>query len=116
MGSADRRLRERQALREQILDAARALFATEGYEAVTMRRIAERIEYSPTAIYLHFADKEALVRELCAHDFAVFAAQFAKLARVADPLERLRKSGHAYVDFAVRHPHHYRLLFMTPHA
>ena len=48
-----------------ILDAARELFATEGYEAVTMRRIADRIEYSPTAIYFHFKDKESLVRELC---------------------------------------------------
>ncbi|HKO02638.1 MAG TPA: helix-turn-helix domain-containing protein, partial [Thermoanaerobaculia bacterium] len=42
-----------------ILDAARELFATEGYDAVTMRRIADRIEYSPTAIYFHFNDKEA---------------------------------------------------------
>jgi AcrR family transcriptional regulator len=114
MGIADRRRREKEELRTRILDAARALFAAEGYDAVTMRRIAERIEYSPTAIYLYFADKDELIRELCAHDYAVFGAQFDKLGRIADPIERLRRSGHAYVDFAVRHPNQYRLLFMTP--
>lgn len=114
MGISERKERERDQLRRSILDAARELFVKEGYAAVTMRRIAERIEYSPTAIYLHFADKDQLVRGLCAHDFAVFAAQFAKLERVAEPLERLRRAGHAYVDFALAHPNHYRLLFMTP--
>jgi AcrR family transcriptional regulator len=114
MGIAERKVRERVELRRRILDAARELFVKEGYAAVTMRRIAQRIEYSPTAIYLHFADKDQLIRDLCAHDFAVFAAQFDKLARVADPLERLRRAGQAYVDFALAHPNHYRLLFMTP--
>jgi AcrR family transcriptional regulator len=116
MGIAERKERERDQLRNRILDAARELFVRDGYDAVTMRRIAERIEYSPTAIYLHFADKDELVRQLCAHDFAVFAAQFAKLGRVADPLERLRRAGHAYIDFALAHRNAYRLLFMTPPA
>jgi AcrR family transcriptional regulator len=61
----ERRERQRQSLRKQILDAARELFTELGYEAVSMRRIADKIGYSPTTIYLHFADKEALVRELC---------------------------------------------------
>jgi AcrR family transcriptional regulator len=116
MGIAERKERERDQLRSRILDAARELFVRDGYDAVTMRRIAERIEYSATAIYLHFADKDELIRQLCAHDFAVFAAQFTKLGRVADPLERLRRAGHAYIDFALAHPNHYRLLFMTPRA
>ena len=65
MGSTERRERAKGRVRGLILDAARALFAVKGYEAVTMRAIAERIEYSPTAIYLHFADKRDLVRALC---------------------------------------------------
>lgn len=76
MGSNERRERERLAMREQILGAARELFAERGYEAVTMREIGKRIEYSATALYNHFADKEALVRELCRRDFTDFAQRF----------------------------------------
>ena len=66
----ERRERERTELRELILEAARDLFVELGYEGVSMRKVAQRINYSPTAIYLHFADKEALFHELCARDFA----------------------------------------------
>ena len=114
MGTTERREREKQELRTRILDAARELFAELGYEAVTMRRIAERIEYSPTAIYFHFKDKEALMRELCEVDFATLAQQFRTIAREKDPIERLRKIGHAYVAFGLEYPNHYRLMFMTP--
>jgi AcrR family transcriptional regulator len=114
MGPTERRAREREELRTLILDAARELFAAEGVEAVTMRRIAERIEYSPTAIYFHFRDKDALLRELCDTDFKAFAQGFAAMSRIADPVERLKASGYAYIDFGLRNPSHYRLMFMTP--
>jgi len=114
LGTTERRERERQELRTRILDAARELFAEQGYDAVTMRGIAERIEYSPTAIYFHFRDKEALLRELCDKDFAALAQDFQKIAKTADPIERLRMIGRAYVAFAIEHPSHYRLMFMTP--
>ncbi len=110
----ERREREKQELRGKILDAARELFVTHGYDAVTMRKVAEKIEYSPTAIYLHFKDKEALILELCHHDFRTFAEGFLEIARVADPIERLRKAGWEYLAFATQHPQHYRLMFMTP--
>jgi AcrR family transcriptional regulator len=115
LGPAERRQREREEIRGRILDAARELFVNEGYDAVTMRRIAERIEYSPTAIYFHFKDKETLMGELCAVDFYTLAQQFTKIARLEDPVERLRRIGHAYADFAAEFPNHYRLMFMTPH-
>ncbi|HVY61179.1 MAG TPA: TetR/AcrR family transcriptional regulator [Planctomycetota bacterium] len=114
MGSADRRAREKQELREKILDAARELFATDGFDAVTMRAIAEKIEYSATAIYLHFKDKEELIRELCRHDFLELATRLQKIFAIADPIEKLRKLGLAYIDFAIAHPNHYRVMFMTP--
>src|SRR5256885_9102837 len=115
MGPKERRAREREETRGVILDAARELFIAEGYEAVTMRRIADRIEYSPTAIYFHFRDKEALLKELCETDFLALAGQLAKIAQVRDPIERLRKTGLAYIDFGLSNPNHYRLMFMTPH-
>jgi AcrR family transcriptional regulator len=114
MGTTERREREKSELKGKILDAARELFASEGYEAVTMRKIAERIEYSPTAIYAHFKDKNALIRELCESDFIEFAQKFVEFLAVEDPIERMRLAGVAYVDFAIDNPQHYRLMFMTP--
>jgi AcrR family transcriptional regulator len=115
MGTRERREREREEIRTLILDAAREMFAAEGYDAVTMRRIAERIEYSPTAIYFHFKDKEALIHELCDTDFAQLALEFGPIAKIKDPIERLRRTGRAYADYGLRNPNHYRLMFMTPH-
>ncbi len=113
MGINERRERERKAVRKKILEAARELFVAEGYDAVTMRRIAEAIEYSPTAIYFHFKDKETLIRELCREDSASLAKAFNAIAKEPDPLERLKKIGTAYLDFGVRHPNSYRLMFMN---
>jgi AcrR family transcriptional regulator len=113
VGIAERRQREREEVRQKILDAARELFVTEGYDEVTMRKIAAKVEYSATAIYFHFRDKQALFRELCSQDFLSLARAFEKLGKIADPIERLRKTGYAYVDFALKHPQHYRLMFMT---
>src|SRR5690349_17573575 len=79
-----------------------------------MRRIADRIEYSPTAIYFHFKDKEALLAELCDYDFHSFAHGFNLIAQIPDPVERLRAAGRAYVEFGLTNPSHYRLMFMTP--
>lgn len=118
--SARRRQEERQGTREKIMDIARELFAREGYEAVTLRRIASAISYTAPAIYRHFSDKEELIREICRVDFARFAAQFQRAFNTVDPVERLRAIGKAYVRFGVENPNHYRLMFMveydgTPH-
>ena len=115
MGPRERREREREEIRTKILDAARELFVAEGYEAVTMRRIADRIEYSPTAIYFHFRDKETLLREICDADFLTLAQEIAVVAEIADPVDRLRGIGLAYFRFGMNYPNHYRLMFMTPH-
>jgi AcrR family transcriptional regulator len=106
---------QRQQTRTAILDAARELFVELGVEAVTMREIAKKIGYSATAIYLHFKDKEALIRELCDTDFLTLAQELQAIGQIADPIERLRLLGLGYVQFAVTHPNHYRLMFMTPH-
>lgn len=116
MGVKERRERERTETRNKILDAARELFAARGYEAVTMRSIAEKIDYTPTCIYFHFADKDALIREICRHDFLEFAQEFRQSAECDDAFERLRRLSANYLKFAVTHPNHYRLMFMTPPA
>lgn len=113
VGSLERRARERADTRQRILDAAREMFVRQGYEATTMRAIADRIEYTPTAIYHHFRNKEALLAELCAADFRALAAAFQKIGRIEDPIERLRKCGVVYVQFGLEHPMQYQLMFMT---
>jgi AcrR family transcriptional regulator len=113
MGSIERREREREDKRRQILDAARDLFVTEGYQAVTMRKVADKVEYTPTAIYLHFKDKEELVREVVTQDFIALAKHFGSIAEIEDPIEGLRAMGQGYLEFAVQYPNHYRLMFMT---
>lgn len=115
MGVKERRQREKQGVREKILEAARELFVRHGYEAVTMRQIADKIEYTPTAIYFHFQDKQALVNELCAIDFLRLAKNFNALSEVKDPRERLMKSAQAYMEFGLKFPNHYRLMFMSTH-
>ncbi len=115
MGSTERRRRENAQLRQKILDVARDLFAAQGYEAVTMREIGRKIEYSPTAIYSHFKDKDALINELCTVDFIALSNGFQHIGRVADPVEKLRKIGRAYAEFGLKHPNHYRVMFMTLH-
>src|SRR5438034_3061581 len=111
--SLERRQRERVQSRERVLDAARRMFVQRGYEATTMRAIAAKIGYTPTAIYHHFEDKEALVAELSALDFRAFAQALQDFGAVADPVERLRRTGRAYVAFGVANPMHYQFLFMT---
>jgi len=115
MGIEERRQRERDEVRERILDGARELFVECGYEGVTMRKVAERIEYSPTTIYLYFADKETLFREMCSSDFRELATLFQDAARNPDPLERIRACARTYIRFGMDHPNHYRMMFMTPH-
>jgi len=90
------------------------MFVQNGYDATTMRAIAHRIEYTPTAIYHHFRNKEALLTELCGQDFRALAGAFRRIGRVADPVERIDRIGEAYIDFALKNPMHYRFLFMTP--
>ena len=106
LGTKERREREKEEIRQKILDAARELFVQEGYDAVSMRKIAERIEYSPTAIYLHFKDKRSVLIALCDEDFLRLARELQKIGRIEDPVERMRQSGRAYIRFALEHASH----------
>jgi AcrR family transcriptional regulator len=111
-----RRQKQKDELRQKIMDAARQLFAKQGVEQVSMRKIAEAISYSPTAIYLHFEDKESLMREICREDFGRLASEFNRIGKIDDPIEQVRAIGRAYIRFGTKNPNHYRLMFMTQHA
>ena len=111
---SERRTRAEAELREKILSAARLLFARRGYEAVTMREIGRKIGYTATALYYHFPDKAALLLELCETDFRALSDYFKSLGGIADPVERIRQTSRAYVNFGLEYPQHYRFMFMTP--
>ncbi len=114
MGSKQRREREKEELRQEILDAARELFVQEGYENVSMRRIAEKIEYSPTTIYLYFDDKVSLLYAICEETFARLAKRMETIAKDAgDPVRALKKGCRAYVDFGLKYPNHYKVTFIN---
>ncbi|HWT35212.1 MAG TPA: TetR/AcrR family transcriptional regulator [Paraburkholderia sp.] len=112
MGIAERKTRQKLELRERILDAARRIVMREGFGALSMRKIADAIEYSPATLYLHFESRDAIARALCAEGYAQLLATFEPLVVIADPAERLKAIGRAYVAFGVAHPETYRLIFM----
>jgi AcrR family transcriptional regulator len=115
MAATVSKVRSNESLRNAILSAAGELFSSEGYERTSMRKIAQRIDYSPTAIYLHFRDKEDLLRCLCEETFERLAERFEQIADpAADPVSRLKGTCRAYVEFGVAHPNHYRATFTPP--
>jgi AcrR family transcriptional regulator len=115
MGTTDRRQRHRASLRREILDAASQLFVEEGYHRLTMRRLAERIEYSPTTIYLYFKDKNALLGAVCEETFSRLAGKLERLQKTAGtPLGHLRDGLRIYIEFGLAHPNQYLVTFMSP--
>ena len=114
MSIQTRRARQKAQLRQEILDAARDILAREGYEQLSMRKVAERIEYSPTAIYLHFEDKRDLMFQVCEETFGRLVQDLSSLHReFKDPVARLREGMRRYVAFGLRHPQHYLATFVT---
>src|SRR5690348_354768 len=110
--SLARRERERAATRQKILTAARRMLVQFGYEGTTMRAIAAKIGYTPTAIYHYFRDKDALVEELSAIDYRAFAQALQRTGTTGNPADRLANIGAAYVEFGLTHPMQYQFLFM----
>ena len=116
MGTTERRERHRASLRREILDAASGLFVEEGRDRVTMRRLAQKIEYSPTTIYLYFKDKQELLGAICDETFSLLSAELERLKQTpGTPVARLREGLRTYVEFGTRHPNHYLVTFLQPH-
>ena len=112
MAKLERRERERAEFREEVLAAARKIVLEEGFDALTMRKIAEAIEYAPGTIYLYFESRDAIAFELCRAGFQSFLETLAPAAKITDPLERFADLGRRYIRFGIRNPETYRLIFM----
>lgn len=114
MGVQERKARHKEELRHEILEVARKLFVEDGFKNVSMRRIAERIEYSPATIYLHFKDKSELIYELCEETFGRLVEGQEQLCQrqFEGPIEYLREGLRHYVEFGIAHKDHYRVTFM----
>jgi AcrR family transcriptional regulator len=112
MGIAERKERDKQEIRKLILDSAMQLFIDEGYKNVTIRKLAEKIEYSPATIYLYFKDKDEILFTLQRMAFEKFHNFQAGIQTIKDPLERLTEHGRAYVQFALENREYYELMFL----
>lgn len=113
MSSKQRRAREKEGLREEILDAARALFVKEGYESVSIRKIADKIEYAPGTIYLYFRDKAEILDRICEETFAKLIVRMQAIKDdTAAPLDKLRRGLRTYIQFGLDNPNHYIVTFI----
>ncbi|HXX80524.1 MAG TPA: TetR/AcrR family transcriptional regulator [Thermodesulfovibrionales bacterium] len=99
-------------MRDQILQAAMKLFLSEGFEKVTMRRIAKEIEYSPATIYLYFKDKNEILYTLHEQGFEELHKRQQAMLSIGDPLDRLKGHGFVYISFALEKPEYYDLMFI----
>jgi AcrR family transcriptional regulator len=116
MGIKERQERDREAVRRAILDAARELFIAEGYHSVSIRKIAERIEYSPAAIYSYFPGKDDIFFALAEEGFRLLGgprapAHQAQLEALA-PLDRIRTIFWHFYEFSREHPQYFALMFV----
>ena len=106
--------------RDEILVAAKELFLRDGFEATTIRRIADVVGVSAPALYLYFRDKDAIMLALCDQTFrSLIEVMEGMEQQELTPIERLRRCGAAYIHFALEHPREYWLTFMsgnTPEA
>lgn len=118
MGIAERREREKEALRTRIVEAARDIVSEEGLDALSMRALAERIEYSPATIYLYFRDKEEILREVVAEGFQRMGEyvreQTEAIGPEVNPAQQQRALGRAYARFALENTAYFRVMFELP--
>ena len=112
MGISERKDRERQAVTTSILDAARDLFVAEGYHNVSIRKIAEKIEYSPAAIYSYFASKDDIFLALADEGFHRLDAKVKAAIVHDDPLENVRSCWYAFYEFSKEQPEYFDLMFV----
>jgi AcrR family transcriptional regulator len=113
LGVKERQERDREAVSRAILDAARELFVTHGYHEVSIRKIAERIEYSPAAIYGYFPSKDDIFFALAEEGFRLLFSYGATPPDVpAEPLDALRGMFWRYYEFSKEHPEYFALMFL----
>lgn len=114
MGIREKRAKYKEEFRREILDAARELFLSEGYEKFTMRRLAQKIEYSPPTIYLYFKDKDDLLFAICEEVAEHFITHLNYIrSHSNDCLDTLRQALLYRIDFGLNNPDQYRVFFLA---
>lgn len=100
--------------RAEILTAAEQIFVEHGYEGATIRKIADEVGLSSTALYMHFSDKQEILHEICRQSFETLTAlNRSVLAEPGEPEARIRRMMEAYVAFGFANPNAYRLVYLT---
>jgi AcrR family transcriptional regulator len=101
--------------RGEILHAAERIFVREGYHGATIRKIAEEVGVSSTALYMHFRDKSEILLEICQDAFAQLIAQNDEISSLPiEPKARVRRMLDAYMEFGLQNPNAYQLVFASP--
>ena len=113
MSITERKEREKSEMRKLVLQTALNLFIEKGYENVSLRKIANVIDYSPSTIYLYYKDKDEILFELHNQGFAEFYKYQLSVQNIEDPLDRLNAHGKAYIDFAISNPEYYDIMFIA---
>ena len=112
MGISERKEKQKQEIKKMILDASLKLFMEQGFENVSIRKIADLIEYSPTTVYLYFKDKNEILFNLHEMGFQKMAEYNADLWTIKNPIVRLAKMGEYYIQFGLENPALYELMFI----
>jgi AcrR family transcriptional regulator len=103
--------------RAEILHAAEAIFVRDGYQGATIRKIAEEVGVSSTALYMHFRDKDEILLEICEGAIATLLASNNEISALPiDAVSRVRLMLEAYMRFGLDNPNTYRLAFCSPHV
>ncbi|WP_160395696.1 TetR/AcrR family transcriptional regulator [Paenibacillus sp. MMS18-CY102] len=108
-----RRGEQKEQLKELILKTASELFIEQGYSAFSMRKLAEKLGYSPATLYIYYHDKDHLLFSVVDDAFTLFRMELAQAASSTNnPWERLNRIGEAYIQFGLTHSIYYQLMFM----
>jgi len=113
MGISERKKRERAKMQKLILETANTLFLKGGLQNISIRKIAENIEYSPATIYLYFKDKNEIINSLREKSVNDFIKKLEEYSFIKDHFGRLKNLSNSWVDFALSNPERYNLLFIN---
>ncbi len=114
MATITKKEKHREDLKKEILTAAKQLLNEKGYEAISLRAIADKIDYSAGTIYLYFKDKNEIIHALHQEGFRQLVSHFKMYEVIEHPFERLKAMGRAYIQFATQNPDLYQLIFVLP--
>lgn len=113
MGTTDRKKRQKIENKAAILSAALHLFTEEGYENVTIRKIADKVDYGAGTIYLYFKDRDEIFFELHKKGFEEFFKRLSAIQDIIDPIKKISEHALTYIQFAIDQPQYYDLMFIS---